>query len=224
MLLRRIGFGSMANRALMLHSASPLAQCTAASSTIAIARRFQSGGDESENKLLEEIMMLTSTPIPIGALFKSLSQESRQTLMRKKLPVETFLLRHKDTFSVYKNADKGQIMASRVSDVPISAMRGVEATTDQMFTGKAQDANLHAVYTVLKYIPNEWSPFVSLGIPEEIRTKFMNKKPKTFFESHPKYFEVKAQALRAHTFEVRRSLALQQATEAQQQQQQPPPE
>lgn len=199
-------------------SASP-----ALAASAAVPRRFQSGGasgDPNSARLLEEVMMLTSTPIPIGTLFKSLSQESRQTLMKMKLPLETYLLRHRDTFSVYKNADKGQIMASRVTDVPLSAMRGVEATADQMFTGRAQDQNLHAVYTVLKYIPNEWSPFVSLGIPEEIRVKFMNKKPKAFFEAHPKYFEVKAQALRAHTFEVRRSLELQKATAAQQQQQQ----
>eukprot|EP00164_Ancoracysta_twista_P020581 GFYU01036856.1.p2 GENE.GFYU01036856.1~~GFYU01036856.1.p2 ORF type:complete len:124 (+),score=41.22 GFYU01036856.1:46-372(+) len=107
-------------------------------------------------------------------------------------------------------------MASRVTDVPVSAMKGVEAAPDRIFNGKSMDPNMHAVYTVLKYIPNEWSPYVSLGIPEEVRIKFMNKKPKSFFEGHPKYFEVKAQALRSHTFEVRRSLALQKATEQQQ--------
>lgn len=190
--------------------------------SLATAYRYQAnnaGGavdDAALNHLLEEVMMLTSTPIPIGTLFKSLSQESRQTLLKQRMPLETFLLRHKDTFSVYKNGERGQIMACRVTDVPISAMKGVEATADQMFSGKSSENNLHAVYTVLKYIPNEWSPFVSLGIPEEIRVKFMNKKPKAFFEAHPKYFEVKAQALRSHTFEVRRSLALQQATAAQQ--------
>lgn len=179
--------------------------------------RFQSGGADDEEKLLEEVMMLTSSPIPIGTLFKSLSSESRNVLIKKKLPMETYLLRHKDVFSVYKSGDKSPIMASRVTDVPVSAMKGVEASADRIFNGKTMDPNMHAVYTVLKYIPNEWSPYVSLGIPEEVRIKFMNKKPKSFFEGHPKYFEVKAQALRSHTFEVRRSLALQKATEQQQQ-------
>eukprot|EP00758_Cryptobia_borreli_P003859 Tbor_TRINITY_DN4022_c0_g1::TRINITY_DN4022_c0_g1_i1::g.11829::m.11829 len=174
-------------------------------------RSYCTPNSNAEDRLMEEMLMLTSSPIPIGTLFKSLSKESRDVLIKKKLPIETFMLRHKDIFSVYKTNAKSPIMASRATDVPLAAMKGVEASSQEMFNGKTTDPSLHAIYTVLKYIPNEWSPYVSLGIPEEIRVKFMNKKPKAFFENHPKYFEVKAQALRSHTFEVRRSMGLQRA-------------
>lgn len=72
------------------------------------------------------------------------------------------------------------------------------------------------INTVLQYIPNEWSPFTELGIPEEVRVRCMGKpavKAFQYFEKHPQYFEVRQQGLTDHTFYVRRSLALQRSTE-----------
>ncbi|ESL11311.1 hypothetical protein TRSC58_00941 [Trypanosoma rangeli SC58] len=69
---------------------------------------------------------------------------------------------------------------------------------------------------VLQYIPNEWSPFTELGIPEEVRVKCMGKpnvKALHYFEKYPQYFEVRQQGVSDHTFYVRRSLALQRRTE-----------
>nr|CCC89668.1 conserved hypothetical protein [Trypanosoma congolense IL3000] len=68
------------------------------------------------------------------------------------------------------------------------------------------------INTVLQYIPNEWSPFADLGIPEEVRVKCMGKpavKALQFFEKYPQYFEVRQQGRTEHTFQVRRSVALQ---------------
>ena len=165
-----------------------------------------------ESQLIDECDVLTATPIPIGTLFKSLSKESRQVLIDQKMSIENFLLKNKDKFSVFKKPDAHSILVSKLDAVPLTARRGVEATSDRQFSGQSNDPLLQKIYTVLKYIPNEWSSFVSLGIPEEVRLHCMNKKPKLFFESNPKYFEVKAQGLRSHTFEVRRSLALRKAT------------
>jgi hypothetical protein len=158
--------------------------------------------------LLEELDLLTSSPIPIGTLFKSLSQDARKTLGTKKMPLETFLLKYPKRYSVYKHAQDGIIMAARPEHIPETALKGKEKSADKLFEGN-MDATQHAIYTVLKYIPNEWSPYVSLGIPDEVRQRCMGKKAKAFFEKYPKYFEVKAQSYRGHTFEVRRSLALQ---------------
>ena len=158
--------------------------------------------------LLEELDLLTSSPVPIGTLFKSLSEDARKTLTEKKLPLETFLLKYPKRYAVYKNAREGTIMASRPELLPETALRGRERPADKLFAGE-MDSQQHNIYTVLKYIPNEWSPYVSLGIPEEVKLRCMGKKAKAWFEKHPKYFEVKAQNYRGHTFEVRRSIALQ---------------
>ncbi|AAZ10216.1 uncharacterized protein TEOVI_000541900 [Trypanosoma equiperdum] len=72
--------------------------------------------------------------------------------------------------------------------------------------------------TVLQYIPNEWSPFTELGIPEEVRVRCMGKpglKAMQFFERYPQYFEVRQQGRGEHTFHVRRSMALQRSQEPQ---------
>ncbi|KAH9599446.1 hypothetical protein LSM04_001702 [Trypanosoma melophagium] len=72
------------------------------------------------------------------------------------------------------------------------------------------------INTVLQYIPNEWSPFTELRIPEEVRVKCMGKpsvKAIQYFERYPQYFEVRQQSLAEHTFYVRRSLALQRSLE-----------
>lgn len=168
----------------------------------------QAAAADPTDVLLEELDLLTSSPIPIGTLFKSLSQDARKTLGTKKMPLETFLLKYPKRYSVYKHAQEGIIMAARPEHIPETALKGKEKSADKLFEGN-MDQTQHAIYTVLKYIPNEWSPYVSLGIPDEVRQRCMGKKAKAFFEKYPKYFEVKAQSYRGHTFEVRRSLALQ---------------
>ena len=65
------------------------------------------------------------------------------------------------------------------------------------------------IYQVLKYIPNEWSAFNTLDIPDDIRENIMKKRAKAFLMQYPKYFEVKPQPVTSPTFEVRRSIVLQ---------------
>ncbi len=152
--------------------------------------------------------MLTVTPMPIGTLFKCLSQESRSVLSRKKLPLETFLLRQKEQFAVFQ--EDRTIMAARADKVPITAHRAVESSTEAIFNGQRQDTELRDVYLILKYVPNEWSSYTSLGIPDAVKKAVFKKETaKRWMERFPAFFECKAQSSKGHTFDVRRSLELQ---------------
>lgn len=178
-----------------------------------------SGKENHAEALFEEIWKLTSIPLPIGELYRNLSPGSKKALGATGTPLETLLLRMPEKFAVFQEVRSRTIMASRANRVPNTAMRGVEASAERLFDGRKVDPAMAEVLTVLRYIPNEWSPFVALNVPEEIRVRVMNRKPKQFFEKYPQYFEVQAQSMMAHTFQVRRSLALQQQQQQQQQQQ-----
>jgi hypothetical protein len=173
------------------------------------------------SNLHDEIAMLTDAPLAIGTLFKTLSPESRAFLNKEKMPLETFLLRHPAKYSVFKPAKNPLIMVSRFGSAPESAQHAVERTTDQLFDGRPQAANsanqsaTSRIYTVLKYIPNEWVDYSALNIPADVKKSCIGKPAKKFFDKHPRYFEVRFDSHRAHTFEIRRSLALQQYMAAQ---------
>lgn len=181
-----------------------------------------SDGVDPVASLHEEIHMLTDAPLPIGTLFKTLSPESRAFLNAHKLPLETFLLRYPAKYSVFKQLKSSQIMVSRFGAAPESARHATEKTREQLFNGQPAGAAAAAsgssgdksvttrIYTVLRYIPNEWVQYALLNIPEDVRKNCIGKPPKRFFEKHPRYFEVRFDPHRAHTFELRRSLALQQ--------------
>lgn len=175
-----------------------------------------------QTTLIDEVDMLTEEALPIGTLFKMLSTDSRKALMTAKLPLETFLLRHPAKYSIFKSRGNPAIMVSKFGVAPETARHASEKTTDQLFDGtvrKGKDAN-QKVYTVLKFIPNEWVSYDQLAIPPEVKKSCIGKPPKRFFDNLPRYFEVRFNPHFAHTFEVRRSVGLQQYLAAQQQQQQ----
>ncbi len=173
--------------------------------------------------LVAELEMLTVTPMPVGTLYKCLSQESRKVLSGLKLPLETYLLRQKQSFAVYRDKENKLIMASRVDKVPVTAHRAFETTTENIFNGKRVDKDLSDVYTILKFIPNEWSAFTSLGIPDAIKKDIMRKEqPSHWLNKYPAFFETRMQHTKGHTFDVRRSMELQQKVARQNQGGNPP--
>jgi hypothetical protein len=171
--------------------------------------------------------MLADQPLPIGTLFKALSPEGRALLLERRLSLEAFVLRHPSQYSVFKNQGDSTIYVSRFGAAPETAAHGRHVAADQVVTQSAaagaagRDANMtNKIYAVLKYIPNEWCSYVALPIPDDIKRQIIRKPAKRFFESHPRYFEVRFDARFAHTFEVRRSMQLQEHMARQQQQQQ----
>lgn len=164
--------------------------------------------------LVEELDMLTDQPLPIGTLFKTLSPESRKTLGKMQMPLEAFLMKNKDKFTVYK--EEGAILVARTGSAPFSAMQGEEVAGDNLFaTAGARAKSMAAsdtqkVYKVLQYIPNEWSSYVLLPIPTDVKKDIIRKPAKHFFDKHKRYFEVRFDPNHAHTFDVRRSQQLQQ--------------
>ncbi|KPA79672.1 putative mitochondrial hypothetical protein [Leptomonas pyrrhocoris] len=93
--------------------------------------------------------------------------------------------------------------ATTSASVPIGAGTGfVNSSTTPM----------ERLQEVLTYIPNEWTQFTSLNVSLDVKLRcmgFPQTRPFHFFLKHPNYFDVRAQHTRQHTFEVRRSLALQ---------------
>lgn len=200
---------------------------------------------EALDNLLEEIQVVLSRPVPIGSLFRALSSTSKRTLVKNKEPLEQLLLRYPEHFAVYQqgNVRSRTIHCAPAHLVPANARRmfleetssAAAVSTNGASSSASPDASKGAqninervlqhdplaerqrnISTVLQYIPNEWSPFTELGIPEEVRVKCMGKpavKAFHYFEKHPQYFEVRQQGLGEHTFYVRRSLALQRNVE-----------
>ncbi|KEG13263.1 hypothetical protein DQ04_01111000 [Trypanosoma grayi] len=188
---------------------------------------------EAIDNLLDEIQVVLSRPVPIGALFRALSSASKKTLARNKEPLEQLLLRYPEHFAVYQQGSNRNrtIHCAPLHLVPANVRRLVleESSVPAVASSASESKNpadIHArilkhdplaekqqrINTVLQYIPNEWSPFTDLGIPEEVRVKCMGKpsvKAFQYFEKYPQYFEVRQQGLAEHTFYVRRSLALQ---------------
>lgn len=81
----------------------------------------------------------------------------------------------------------------------------------------AYSTPLERLQEVIALIPNEWVSFTDLKISHDVKMRCMNfptQRPMTFFLKNPKYFEVRMQDHRGHTFEVRRSMALQQQLNA----------
>jgi hypothetical protein len=150
----------------------------------------------------------------MGYVFRSLTNEGKRWLTSQQVSIEQFLLRHPKNFAVFQEPGERTIMASRSAHIPPHALRGSEATGDELFTGgKGRTVETQHILTILKYVPNDWSAFIDLGIPESLRVNVMNRKAKAYFEKYPEYFEVKAQGLNQHTFFVRRSLVLQKQTQ-----------
>ncbi|KAG8341348.1 hypothetical protein TRVL_07823 [Trypanosoma vivax] len=198
--------------------------------------------EEALENLLEEIQVMLSRPVPIGALFRALSSSSKKTLVRNKLPLEQLLLRYPENFVVYQQGSlrNRTIYCAPPHLVPDNVRRMVLETPSCMAPQSAgslsantvpEDINARIlqhdpisekqqrINTVLQYIPNEWSPFTELGIPEEVRVKCMGKpslKASEFFEKYPQYFEIRQQGLADHTFYVRRSMALQRSQQSRQ--------
>ncbi|ORC89645.1 uncharacterized protein TM35_000111790 [Trypanosoma theileri] len=198
---------------------------------------------EAMDNLLEEIQIVLSRPVPIGSLFRALSSTSRKTLAKNREPLEQLLLRYPNHFAVYQqgNGRNRTIHCAPPHLVPAAAHRMVleepplsftsaGSSTSSAQTGKIGNDDINArilrhdpiaekqqrINTVLQYIPNEWSAFTDLRIPEEVRVKCMGKpnvKAIQYFERYPQYFEVRQQSLAEHTFYVRRSLALQRSLE-----------
>ncbi|RNF19506.1 uncharacterized protein Tco025E_04129 [Trypanosoma conorhini] len=187
---------------------------------------------EALDNLLEEIQAVLSRPVPIGSLFRALSPTSRRTLARNGEPLEQLLLRYPRHFALYQQGSlrNRTIYCAPPHLVPQQARRMVRETPPAAAaaSGGSRDINERVlqqdpvaerqqrINTVLQYIPNEWSPFAELGIPEEVRVKCMGKpnvKAFQYFEKYPQYFELRQQGIADHTFYVRRSLALQRSTE-----------
>lgn len=104
---------------------------------------------------------------------------------------------------------------SAALDPSATRSAGAEVTTDSSdpFTMKRR------IEELLLYVPNEWTPFVNLDIPEAVKVKCMGYpvvRPLEFFAKHPNYFEVRVQDSRGSTFLLRRSAALQQRIAASQ--------
>lgn len=164
--------------------------------------------------LLNEAHSLLVSPLGVGYLFRALSADAKRWLGNEGISLEQFLLRHTKHFAVFQEPGERTIMVSRSSHIPPHAIRGSEATGDELFAGaKGRSTEVTHVLNVLKYVPNDWSAFVDLGVPESIRVNVMSRKAKAYFEKYPQYFEVKAQGLNQHTFFVRRSLTLQKQVE-----------
>lgn len=167
----------------------------------------------------QEISMLLEFPRPLGTLYRSLSPRVVQALKDQKVTLEQYILRNPQQFALFQavQAKDRIIMASRARQLPSHVLRGREATPEEIFRGKSNDPNLQAVVTVLSFIPNDWASFADLGIPEEIRVNVMQRKAKAYFLKHPEYFEVQAQGMGDHSFNVRRALSLQKKQQQQQQ-------
>ena len=184
--------------------------------------------DGGVRALLDEIDMIVHAPMPIGTLFKTLSADARKWLNEHRLPLETFLLRHPGKYSVYKQRFNGPIYVAKLGMAPKGAAHGTETTGDKIFqvetpTTRANAkgiTNTQKVYTVLKYIPNEWVSYTMLNIPKEVRKSFIGKPARRFFEVNRRHFEVRFDPHFPHTFDVRRSEALQQYMAAQEAQRQ----
>lgn len=162
--------------------------------------------------LVREIHHLLVGPLALGYLFRSLSQDGKKLLTSQQLSIEQFLLRNPQSFAVFQEPGDRTIQASRLCDLPGHAIRGAEATGEELFGVKGVEPATRHVLNVLKYVPNEWTAFADIGVPESIRVHVMQRKAKAYFERYPQYFEVQAQSLNQHTFFVRRSLALQKQT------------
>ncbi|PBJ73808.1 hypothetical protein BCY84_13536 [Trypanosoma cruzi cruzi] len=193
---------------------------------------------EAMERLLEEIQVVLSRPVPIGSLFRALSPTSRKTLVKNKEPLEQLLMRYPEHFALYQqgNAKNKIIYCAPPHLVPSTARRmvfeeppvvaAVSSSSTQSKDGKGINERIlqhdpvaerqKRINTVLQYIPNEWAAFTDLNIPEEVRVKCMGKpslRAFHYFEKYPQYFEVRQQGITDHSFYVRRSLALQRKTE-----------
>lgn len=160
----------------------------------------------SDETIAHELRKILTAPLPLGTAFRALSTQSKSYLNERRITLEQFLLRNHAEFAVFQEPSDRVIMASRARHVPGHAMRGHEATGNELFNGKQeQSPELRGVMTVLRYVPEEWSSYVELGIPESIRVNLMNRKPKAWFSKYPQYFEVSVQALNEPSFQVRRA-------------------
>ncbi|EKF31108.1 hypothetical protein MOQ_005061 [Trypanosoma cruzi marinkellei] len=211
-------------------SSPGLSDAPAASSTVS--------QQEAMERLLEEIQVVLSRPVPIGSLFRALSPTSRKTLVKNKEPLEQLLMRYPEHFALYQqgNVKSKTIYCAPPHLVPSTARRmvfeeppvvaAVSSSSAQSKDGKGINERIlqhdpfaerqKRINTVLQYIPNEWSAFTDLNIPEEVRVKCMGKpfvRAFHYFEKYPQYFEVRQQGIADHSFYVRRSLALQRKTE-----------
>lgn len=193
-------------------------QADATSSNGAPAASSSSTTSEAEqlDQLFEEVSMLLDEPLPIGTLFKALSSESRNYVSSKRLSFETFLLRYPQKFQVFKqltHRDRN-IYVCKTGSAPQGAnhaqeVAGTTVGAHAMHNGGVTDGARARIYTVLKYIPNEWASYVALPIPDDVKKKIIKKPAKSFFERNPRYFEVRFNPNMGHTFEVRRSPQLQ---------------
>lgn len=164
---------------------------------------------EQLEQLLEECMMLLDDALPIGTLFKSLSIESRNYIAKNKMSFEAFLIRYPQKFSVFKNRGDRNIYVSKAGFAPSAARHAQEVAGSTIGHGAVTDRRRAKVYTVLKYIPNEWASYVALPIPEDVKKRIIRKPAKNWFVNNPRYFEVRFNPRMGHTFEVRRSAQLQ---------------
>jgi hypothetical protein len=194
----------------------------------AAAAPQQPADDGGVRKVLDELDMLLHAPMPIGTVFKTLSTDARGWLNTHKLPLEAFLLRHPGKYTVYKMRFNGSIQVAKIGMAPRGAAHGTERSGDRVFkvetpTSRANAkgvSNTQKVYTVLKYIPNEWVSYTMLNIPKEVRKSFIGRPARRFFEINRRHFDVRFDPHFPHTFDVRRSEALQQYMAAQEAQRQ----
>jgi hypothetical protein len=213
----------------------PAAAADAAASSSSSAPQRGGRDDGGVRALLDEVDMLVHAPMPIGTLFKTLSTDARKWLNEHRLPLETFLLRHPGKYSVYKLRFNGPIQVAKLGMAPRGAAHGTECAGDRIFKVETPLSRANAkgvtntqkVYTVLKYIPNEWVSYTMLNIPKEVRKSFIGRPARRFFEINRRHFDVRFDPHFPHTFDVRRSEALQQYMAAQETQRAasgPPPQ
>lgn len=153
--------------------------------------------------------MLLDQALPIGTLFKTLSVDSRNYVAKNRISIEAFLLRYPQKFSIFKNRGDRNIYVAKAGLAPAAAQLAQEVAGSTIGHGAVTDRRRARIYTVLKYIPNEWASFVALPIPEDVKKKIIQKPAKAWFEKNPRYFEVRFNPRMGHTFEVRRSAQLQ---------------
>ena len=182
-------------------------RCCAASSTSATTTTDA----EQLGQILEEVGVLLDEALPIGTLFKALSVDSRNYISKRKMSFETFLLRYPQSFQVFKQdmAHDRNIYVCRAGMAPSTANHAHEVAGSTVGYGNITDSGRAKIYTVLKYIPNEWASYVALPVPDAVKQRIIRKPAKAFFESNPRYFEVRFNPNAAHSFEVRRSPQLQ---------------
>jgi hypothetical protein len=193
---------------------------TASSSSTTTATTTTTSTTSSEveqlEQILEEVTMLLDEPLPIGTLFKALSAESRNYISSKRLSFESFLLRYPQKFQVFKpnvSYDRN-IYVCKAGGAPVNAnhaqeVAGTTVGAHAIHSGGVTDGARARIYTVLKYVPNEWASYVALPIPDDVKRKIIKKPAKQFFERNPRYFEVRFNPNVGHTFEIRRSSQLQ---------------